>query len=133
MKHLEDFNPQNAKFEPGRTVWILLHEDRTHIYPRPDGEPAWSYNKSELKITKAVLCKDLGIFDYHICELSVAWPLLCNKQGELEEMWDHTMKKIRKAKTSKGRRDIYRLFYTRRREPHPIRFDAELKRLLKIE
>lgn len=130
---LNDLNPQSEKFEPGRTVWVLLHEDQTHIYPNPDGGPAWSYDKAQMDLIKKIMVKDLDLHDYHAVELHVAWPLLCNKQGELEEMWRKTIKQIRRAKSLHERVTIYRLFFNRRGQPHPIAYDEELRKLLRIE
>ena len=131
--NLADLNPTNPKFEPGRPVYVLLHEDKSHIYPNPDGGPAWSYNESHLKLIQTIIKKDFGITSYHICLLSVAWPLLCNTQGELEEIWKRTINQIRSAKRPHDRVTIYRDFFNRVRRPHPLTHDAELKKLLGLE
>jgi DNA-directed RNA polymerase subunit H (RpoH/RPB5) len=49
------------------------------------------------------------------------------------DMWRHTIVQIRRAKSTAERRNIYRLFFNRRKQPHPILLDEELKHLLKIE
>ena len=131
--NLQDINPLAPKFEPGRPVYVLLHEDRSHIYPSPDGQPAWSYDESKLKITQAILRKEFGNFDYHVCLLSVAWPLLCNTQAELEKVWQKTITQIRAARKVHDRIVIYRNFMKRTRRPHPISVDGELKQLLGLK
>lgn len=131
--NINDLNPTNPKFEPGRTVYVLLHEDKSHIYPNPDGGPAWSYGEQHLKLIQQIIKKDFNITAYHIVPLSVAWPLLCNCQGELENIWSRTISQMRKAKRVKERITIYRLFMLRTKRPHPLIHDAELKKLLGIE
>ena len=131
--NLSDLNPTSPKFEPGRPVYVLLHEDKSHIYPNPDGGPAWSYDQSHMRLIQKIIQKDFNITAYHITTLSVAWPLLCNCQGELEEIWSRTIKQMREAKRIHDRVTIYRTFMLRVKRPHPINYDAELKKLLKIE
>jgi hypothetical protein len=118
--NISDLNPTNPKFEPGRPVYVLLHSDHSHIYPSPDGGPAWSYSEDHLKLIQQIIRKDFAITAYHICLLSTAWPLLCNCQGELEQIWKATIARIRKCSLRCNR-------------PHPISLDAELKKLLGVE
>ena len=131
--NLRELDPTNPKFEPGRAVYVLLHEDESHIYPRPDGEPAWSYSKNELELTRKILIKDLGCRAYHVVPLHEAFIRVGNKQADLEKAWEKTINTIRKAKKITDRISIYRAFFHRTRLPHPLLFDKELKQLLAIE
>lgn len=131
--NLQDINPTAPKFEPGRPVYVLLHEDKSHIYPNPDGGPAWSYDEAHLKLIQTIIRKDFGITAYHITPLSVAWPLLCNTQGELEQIWKKTITQIRAARRVHDRIVIYRTFMQRTKRPHPLIHDAELVKLLGLK
>ena len=131
--NLTDINPTNPRFEQGRTVYVLLHEDKSHIYPNPDGGPAWSYDKPHLELIRTIIRKDFGINSYHIIPLSQAWPLLCNTQAELEQIWKRTITQIRSAKRVHDRIVIYRNFMKRTQRPHPISVDGELKQLLGLK
>lgn len=133
MTHLDAFNPSNPKFEPGRPVYVLLHEDKSHIYPNPDGGAAWSYNRNDIELIRKIIKEDFGITTYHVLPLSQAWPLLCNTQAELELLWRDTIVKLRKIKNLHERRNHYRNFFLRHKRPHPILHDATLKKLLAIE
>ncbi len=126
------FNSQQ-KFEPGRTVYVLLHLDESHILGRPDGEPAWSYSEEALKVTQKILERDLKNNNYRVTTLDIALPLIGNKQAELEKEWRVTIKAIRKEKNLNERVNIYRKKLKRSKKPHPILFDTELKQLLKID
>lgn len=129
---IKELDPLNPKFEPGRPVWVLLHKDHSHIYPNPDGGPAWSYQESEIKLIRQILIKDFELHDYSPIELSVAFPLVCNKQAELEKIWSAEIAKIRKIPDLPERRNHYRRFWLRHKVPHPLLFDDELKRLLRM-
>jgi hypothetical protein len=131
--NISDLNPTNPKFEPGRPVYVLLHSDHSHIYPSPDGGPAWSYSEDHLKLIQQIIRKDFAITAYHICLLSTAWPLLCNCQGELEQIWKATIARIRKMRSLQDRIYTYRQCSLRCNRPHPISLDAELKKLLGVE
>lgn len=131
--NLSDLNPASPTFEPGRPVFVLLHSDKSHIYPNPDGGPAWSYDEAHLRLIQSIIKKDFGITAYHIAPLSIAWPLLCNEQGELEQIWKNTIKQIRTARKVHDRIVIYRLFYLRTKRPHPLIYNDELKKLLGLE
>lgn len=130
---MQALNPLNPRFEPGRPVYVLLHEDKSHIYSRPDGEPAWSYEKNSLELIRKILKHDFACTSYHVLPLSQAWPLLCNTQAELEKIWSRTIDQIRRAKRPHDRIVIYRTFMQRTNRPHPIAADAELKKLLGLK
>lgn len=131
--NLANLNPTNPTFEPGRPVYVLLHEDKSHIYPNPDGGPAWSYDRKHLELILAIIKKDFGCTAYHILPLADAWPLLCNTQAELERIWSKTIKQIRATPRVRDRVNIYRSFMIRTKRPHPLLFDHELRSLLGIE
>lgn len=130
---LQSLNPTNPTFEPGRPVYVLLHSDESHIYSNPDGGPSWSYERQQMELIRTILRKDFKNNDYHIVTLAVAWPRICNKQAELEEVWAKAIDKIRRIKGLADRRNYYRNFFHRHKLPHPISADAELKKLLSYE
>ena len=128
--NLDDLNPINQKFEPGRTVFVLLSKDHTHIYPNPDGMPAWSYDPNGLSVIHKILRTELGNHNYDIVELAIAFPLICNKQAELEKLWKQTLHRIQSLRSRTERIYTYRRFYQKHKQPHPISADALLRNLL---
>lgn len=131
--NIQDLNPLQPKFEPGRPVYVLLHKDQSHIYPRPDGEAAWSYDQNQMLVTRKILATELHEYNYHVTTLAIAFPLICNRQAELEKLWRHTIETIKRIKTVQDRRIRYRRFFEKHKLPHPLIYDAVLKQLLAIE
>ena len=121
----------NLPLDPKRPAFVLLHEDQSHIYSRPDGEPEWSHSKRQLEITRKIAL-EIGPCPYHICDLKKALVLIGEKQTELEKAWLPTIKAIRKEKSLNERLNIYRKKLRYSKVPHPLLYDTELKQLLKI-
>ena len=121
----------NAKFEPGRMVYVLLSTDRTHVYALPNGEPDWSYNKADMDLRQQILEKDLKNFKYKTCELPTALVHIANHQAELERLWTPILTELRKKRKLEDRFNIYRAAI-KKTKAHPISMDSTLKRLLDI-
>lgn len=120
-----------SKLDPSRTAYVLLHIDESHIYARPDGEPAWSYDENQMKTVQKV-AEETGPCPYRPCELQRALVLVGNKQSEIEKSWLPTIEAMRKEKKLNERLNIYRKKLRRSNLPHPLLYDAELRKLLQL-
>lgn len=120
-----------TKHTPGRTVWVLIHKDHTHVQSLPGGEPDWSYEKADMELREKILEKDFNNKNYYIIDAASAILLIANKQAELVKAWTPTINLIRKARQLQERRVIYQRFRKRTSLPHPIEADGLLKSLLR--
>lgn len=122
----------SPQLEPGRAVFVLLHKDKTHVASLPDGTADWDYDPAVMKLRQKILEKDFGNRNYTVISLKAALVLIANKQAELEKLWSPVIKEIQRAKTLEDAWNIY-VKAERRAGPHPMGYDAYLRKKLQID
>lgn len=121
----------SPKLEPGRPVYVLLHKNQTHVASLPDGTADWDYDKSNMELREQILRKDFNNPAYSVVTLVEALTRVSNKQAELEELWKPALHAIRKKKELTDAWGVY-TSALRKLGPHPLRFDAYLRRRFRI-
>jgi hypothetical protein len=117
--------------DQSRTVYVLIHKDHTHVASLPDGSADWSYNRADMELREKILSKDFANRAYSTTTLPEAITLICNKQDELEQLWKPALKEIFSATSIQNAFAAYKRA-RRKIGPHPIRFDAQLKKKLDL-
>lgn len=120
------------QLEPGRTVYVLLHKDETHVASLPNGEADWSYNRADMQLREQILAKDFHNSSYGVVPLVEALTRISNKQAQLEKLWEKPIKEIVRTRRLE---DAWELYAKAKKAlgPHPLRFDQALRRKLKID
>lgn len=127
--HLTD----STKLEPGRTVYVLLHKDKTHVASLPDGTADWSYNEPDMELRRKILVKDFNNLNYTTVTMGFALIEIANRQAELGILWGPVIIEMKKPRRSLEERfGLYKNAQSRL-GAHPIDQDSLLRKLLKID
>jgi hypothetical protein len=84
-----------------------------------------------MELRRKILVKDFGNNRYTVVTLVEALTRIANKQAELEEAWKPAIKLIKEKRKLHEAWSVYTMA-AKKLGPHPLRFDAYLKRKLQI-
>jgi hypothetical protein len=120
------------QLEPGRSVFVLLHKDETHVASLPNGEADWSYNRADMQLREQILNKDFGNQNYGVVTLTEALTRISNKQGELMKQWTPALNAIKRTRKLE---DAWELYAKARKAlgAHPLEADPWLRKKLQID
>ena len=123
-----------TKFDGSKTVYVVMANDRTHVFANPDGsgEPFWTYNEREIDVVMMSLKKDFKNNKYSKVTLSTAITLIGEKQAELATLWKPAILEMSKKKDLPSKWEIYARA-KKKLGAHPIILDEALKLELQID